>query len=91
MRENMRFCHVAHSMKRIEIFLNHVRDKNKFKNKDSLFLLVQMFQDYFLLHFLFNVLRLLFLLFGSMFQDFSSLSHIKKLFAFLFILFTSTP
>ena len=37
-----------------------------------------MFQDYFLLHFLFNVLRLLFLLFGSMFQDFSSLSHIKN-------------
>ena len=37
-----------------------------------------MFQNYFLLHFLFNILRLLFLLFGSMFQDFSSLSHIKN-------------
>ena len=37
-----------------------------------------MFQDYFLLHFLFNVLRLLFLLFGSILQDFSSLSHIKN-------------
>ena len=37
-----------------------------------------MFQDFFLLHFLFNVLRLIFILFGSMFQDFSSLSHIKN-------------
>ena len=34
-----------------------------------------MFQDYFLLHFLFNVLRLLFVSFALMFQDFSSLSH----------------
>ena len=36
-----------------------------------------MFQDYFLLHFLFNVLRLLFVSFALMFQDFSSLSHTK--------------
>ena len=40
MRESMRFCHVAHSMKRIKILLSYIRDKNKFKNKDSLFLLV---------------------------------------------------
>ena len=62
MRENMRFCHVAHSMKRIEILLIHIRDKNKFKSEDSLFPLVQcfktnfcyilysMFQDYYLFH-----------------------------------------
>ena len=41
MRESMRFCHVAHSMKRIEILLSHIRDKNKFKSEDSLFPLVQ--------------------------------------------------
>ena len=29
MQENMMFCHVAYSMKRIEIPLNHIRDKNK--------------------------------------------------------------
>ena len=28
MWENMRFCHVVHSMKRIEIFLSHIRCKN---------------------------------------------------------------
>ena len=39
-----------------------------------------MFQDYILLHFLFNVLRLLFFLFSSMFQDFSTLSHTKTVF-----------
>ena len=32
---------MVHSMKRIEILLIHIRDKNIFKNKDSLFLLVQ--------------------------------------------------
>ena len=37
-----------------------------------------MFQDSFLLHFLFNILRLPFVSFESMFQDFSSLSHIKN-------------
>ena len=41
MRESMRFCHVAHSIKRIEILLSHIRDKNKFKSEDSLFPLVQ--------------------------------------------------
>ena len=38
MWESMRFCYVAHSTKRIEIFLSHIKDKNKFKNRDSLFL-----------------------------------------------------
>ena len=40
MRESMKFCHVAHSMKRIEILLNHIEYKNKFKNRDFLFPLV---------------------------------------------------
>ena len=44
MRESMRFCHVAHSMNRIEIPLSHIRDKNKFKSGDSLFLLIQCFK-----------------------------------------------
>ncbi|KAK4568804.1 hypothetical protein RGQ29_004283 [Quercus rubra] len=38
-RESLRFCHVMHSMKRIEIPLSHIRDKNKFKSEDSSFLL----------------------------------------------------
>ena len=46
---------------------------------------------FFFLHFVFNVLRLLFILFDLMFQDLSSLTHTKKLFAFLFIIFTFTP
>ena len=39
-RENMRFYHVAHFMKIIEIFLIHIENKNKFKNRDFLFPLV---------------------------------------------------
>ena len=90
MWESMSFCHVAHSIKRIEILLNHIRDKNNFKNRDSLFYFCLIFQDYFLLHFIqycfktiicfiwFNVSRLFF-----------SLTH-KKLFAFSFTIFTST-
>ena len=31
-------------MKRVEILLSHIRDKNKFKNRDSLFPLVQCFK-----------------------------------------------
>ena len=77
MREDMRFYHVTYSMKRIDIPLSHIRDKNKFKSKDSLFLLVQCFKTIFVTS-LFNVLRLLFVLFGSMFQNFSSLSHTQK-------------
>ena len=47
MQESMRFCHVTHSMKRIEILLGHNKDKNKFKNRDSLFPLVQCFNTTF--------------------------------------------
>ena len=52
MRKNMRFCHVTHFMKRIEIFLSHIRNKNKFKNKDSLFPLVQCFKTIFVTFFI---------------------------------------
>ena len=52
MQENMRFCHVAYSMKRIEIPLNHIRDKNKFKNSDPLFHLVQCFKTIFVILFI---------------------------------------
>ena len=87
--ESMRFYHVVHSMKRIEIFLNHIRDKNKFKIRTLYFLW-------------FNVSRLLFVTFFIqcfkitisfiwfiVLRFFLSLTH-KKLFAFLFTLFTST-
>ena len=90
MRESLRFCHVMHSMKRIEIPLSHIRDKNKFKSEDSSFLLVQCFKTIFVT-LLFNVLRLLIVSFGTTFQDFSSLTQKKKkLFAFPFTIFTST-
>ena len=46
----LRFGHVAHSMKRIEIPLSHIRDKNKFKSRDSLFHLVQCFKTFHLSH-----------------------------------------
>ena len=36
--------------KRIEILLSHIRDKNKFKNRDSIFLLVQCFKTFPLSH-----------------------------------------
>ena len=39
-RENMRFYYAAHFMKIIEIFLSHIENKNKFKNRDFLFPLV---------------------------------------------------
>ena len=74
MQESMRSCHVAHFMKIIEILLSHIRDKNKFKNKDFLFLLVQCFKTTFCF-LLINISRLLFVSFGSIVQDFSSLSH----------------
>ena len=90
MRKSMSFCHVADSIKRIEILLNHIRNKNNFKSRGSLFPLVQCFKTIFIT-LLFNVLGLLFVLFGSIFQDFSSLTHTKELFAFPFMLFTSTP
>ena len=78
MWESMRFCHIAHSMKRIEILLSHIRIKNKFKNRDSWFPLVQCFKTIFCYIFLFNVLKLLYVYFSLMFQDFSFLSHIKN-------------
>ena len=40
----MMFYYVAQFMKRIEIPLSHIRDKNKFKSRDSLFPLVQCFK-----------------------------------------------
>ena len=51
MWESMRFCHMALSMKRNKILLSHIRDKNKFKNIDSLFLLVQYFKTTFVTFF----------------------------------------
>ena len=57
MWESMRYCHVAHSLKRSEILLSHDRDKNKFKNIDSLFPLnLQWFKTTFCF-FWFNVSR----------------------------------
>ena len=50
MRETIKFCHVSHSMKRIEIPLSHIRDKNKFKSGDSLFPLIQCFKTFHLSH-----------------------------------------
>ena len=44
MQESIRFYHITHSMKRIEIPLNHIKNKNKFKNRESLFPLVQCFK-----------------------------------------------
>ena len=46
-RESMKFYHVAHSIKRIEILLSHIKDKNKLKNRDFLFSLVQCFKTTF--------------------------------------------
>ena len=43
-----------------------------------------------MLHFVFNVLILQFISFGSMFQDLPSLTHTKYSFAFPFIIFTFT-
>jgi len=77
---------VAHSIKKIEILLNYIRNKNKFKNRDFSFPLVQCFNTNFVAFFIqycfktiicfiwFNVLRF-FLFFIH-----------TKLFAFLFTL-----
>ena len=89
MRESIRFCHVAHSMKRIEIPLSYIRDKNNLKVETLYFLW-------------FNVSRLIFVTFCIQcfkttiyFNWFNvsrpSISHThKKLFAFSFIIFTFT-
>ena len=79
----MRFCHVAYCRKRIEILLNHIRDKNKFKSR--LFISFGFSRPFFVTFFIqcsksticfiwFNVSRL-----------FLSLIH-KKLFTFTFTL-----
>ena len=69
MQKIMRFCHVTHSMKRIEIPLSHIRDKNKFKSSDFLFSFVQYFKTIFVT-LLFNVLRLLFIYLVQCFKTF---------------------
>ena len=74
------------------LFLSHIRDKNKFKNRDSLFPLIQCFKTTFCYilvniskllfvsfgYILVNISKLLFVSFGSMFQDFSSLLHTQN-------------
>lgn len=47
MCEGMKFYHMMHSIKRIETLLSYNRDKNKFENRDFLFLLVQHFKTTF--------------------------------------------
>ena len=47
MQERMKFCHMVHSMKRFEILLSHIKNKNKFKSRNSLFPLVQCFKTIF--------------------------------------------
>ena len=89
MRESMRFCHVVHSMKRIEIFLSHIRDKNKFKNKDSLFPSVQCFKTIFVTFFIQCFKTTISFIWFNVSRFFFSLTH-KKLFALLFTIFTST-
>ena len=90
MQESMRFCHVMHSMKRIEIFLSHIKDKNKFKNKNSLFHLVQCFKTIFVTFFIQYFKTTISFIWFDVSRFFFSLTH-KKLFAFLFTHFTSTP
>ena len=91
--KSMRFCHMEHFLKIIEILLNHIRDKNKFKNIDSLFPLnLQWFKTTFCF-FWFNVSRVkttISIIWFNVSRLFLSHTHIK-LFAFSFILFTSTP
>ena len=90
MQESMRFCHVMHSMKRIEIFLSHIKDNNKFKNKNSLFHLVQCFKTIFVTFFIQYFKTTISFIWFDVSRFFFSLTH-KKLFAFLFTHFTSTP
>ena len=90
MRESMRFCHVAHSIKRIKITLSHIRDKNKFKSRDFLFSLVQCFKTIFVTLFIQNYKTTICFIWFNISRLFISHTH-KKLFAFPFSLFTSTP
>ena len=87
MWESMKFCHVAHSIKRIEIFLSHIKDKNKFKNKNSLFHLVQCFKTIFVTFFIQYFKTTISFIWFDVSRFFFSLTH-KKLFAFLFTHFT---
>ena len=88
MWESMRSYHVVHSLKRSEILLSHDRDKNKFKNIDSLFPLnLQWFKTTFCF-FWFNVSRVkttISIIWFNVSRLFLSLRH--KLFAFSFTLF----
>ena len=52
MRESTKFYHMAHSIERIEILLNYIRNKNKFKNRTSLFPLIQCFNTNFVAFFI---------------------------------------
>ena len=51
-RESTKFYHMAHSIERIEILLNYIRNKNKFKNRTSLFPLIQCFNTNFVAFFI---------------------------------------
>ena len=62
----MSFCHVTHSIKRIEILLSHISDNNNFKIGTLYFLW-------------FNVSRLLFVTFYTMFQNYN-LFHLVQSF-----------
>ena len=89
--KSMRFCHMEHFLKIIEILLNHIRDKNKFKNIDSLFPLVQCFKTIFFFTFSIQCFKTtIYFIWFNVSRPSISHTHIK-LFAFSFILFTSTP
>ena len=89
MQKSIRFCHVMHSMKRIEIPLSHIRDKNKFKSWDSLFPLVQCFKTNFVIFCIQCFKIIIYFIWFNVSR--SSISHThKKLFAFPFIIFTFT-
>ena len=90
MRKSMNFCHVAYSMKRIEILLSHIRYKNKFNNRDFLFPLVQCFKTIFVTLFIQCFKTTISFIWFNVSRFFFSLTH-KKLFVFLFTLFTSAP
>ena len=90
MQESMRFCCMAHFLKRIEIPLSHVKDKNKFKNRDSLFPLAQCFETIFVTLFIQCFKTTICFIWFNISILFISHTH-KKFFAFLFTLFTSTP
>ena len=92
MWKNIRFYHVAHSMKRIEILLNLIRDRNKFKNRDFFyFLWLNVSRLLFVIFFIQCVKTTICFIWFNVSRLFLSLSRIKKFFVFPFTLFTSTP